>query len=276
MSSVQGHADSATDLPARHVHVEHVMGTVVSIDLRDCGKEEAASGADSVVRWLHEVDALFSTYRPDSAISRIGRGELRPELAGAEVEWVLGRCEELRRETAGYFDVWATGVLDPSALVKGWSVQRAADTLVARGLTDFCLTAGGDVVSRGSRGTGGSGDGDGPPWRIGIQHPQDRGAVAAVVHGTDLAVATSGTYERGAHIIDPHLRTAPTGLLSVTVCGPDLGTADAYATAAFAMGRGAADWTLTLDGYEAMTVLDDERVYLTPGFPLADLAEESR
>ncbi|MEV6173065.1 FAD:protein FMN transferase [Streptomyces sp. NPDC051954] len=251
------------------------MGTVVSIDLRNCAKKEAASGMAGVVRWLHEVDALFSTYRPDSAISRIGRGELSPRHAGAEVAWVLERCEELRRDTGGYFDAWATGALDPSALVKGWSVQRAADALAARDLTDFCLTAGGDVVSRGSRQGG-------LPWRIGIQHPRDRDALAAVVHSSGLAVATSGTYERGAHIVDPHTRTAPTGLLSVTVCGPDLGTADAYATAAFAMGREAADWTLTLDGYEAMTVLDDERVYLTPGFPLADRAhrthsaEESR
>ncbi|MFJ6392848.1 FAD:protein FMN transferase [Streptomyces sp. NPDC091972] len=272
MSSVQGPADSATGLPARYVHVEHVMGTVVSIDLRRCGKDEAESGARRVVRWLHEVDALFSTYRPDSAVSRIGRDELLPEQAGVEVELVLGRCEELRRETAGYFDVWATGLLDPSALVKGWSLQRAADMLAEWGFTDFCLTAGGDVICRGSR--GGTG-GDGPPWRIGIQHPQDRGAVAAVVHANDLAVATSGTYERGAHIIDPHTRTAPTGLLSVTVCGPDLGTADAYATAAFAMGRGAVDWTLRLDRYEAMTVLDDERVYVTPDFPLADPVKES-
>ena len=287
MSSVQSHAAFATDLPARYVHVEHVMGTVVSIDLRDCDTKEAAAGAATVVRWLHEVDALFSTYRPDSAVSRIDRGELWPENAGAEVTWVLERCAELRRDTDGYFDAWATGTLDPSALVKGWSVQRAADTLVARGLTDFCLSAGGDVVSRGNRGSrggqgsqgsqGSQGDRqDGLPWRIGIQHPKDRAALAAVVHATDLAVATSGAYERGEHIIDPHTRTAPTGLLSVTVCGPDLGTADAYATAAFAMGRGAADWTLSLDGYEAMTVLDDERVYLTPGFPLADPVEESR
>lgn len=275
MSSLQGHADSSpranqssTDASARHVHVEHVMGTVVSIDLRNCARKEAVSGTRSVVRWLHEVDALFSTYRPDSAISRIVRGELTPSHASAEVAWVLARCEELRSETAGYFDAWATGSLDPSALVKGWAVQRAADALAARGLTDFCVTAGGDVVSRGSRQGG-------LPWRIGIQHPRDRRALAGVVHARSLAVATSGTYERGRDIVDPHTRTHPTGLLSVTVCGPDLGTADAYATAAFAMGRKAAEWTLDLDGYEAMTVLDDERVFLTPGFPLADGAKES-
>jgi thiamine biosynthesis lipoprotein len=114
------------------------------------------------------------------------------------------------------------------------------------------------------------------PWRIGIQHPFDRGAVAAVVHATDLAVATSGTYDRGEHIIDPHTGRPPEGLSSVTICGPDLGTADAYATAAFAMGRQAPRWTAGLVGYEAMTVLGDDTVYTTADFPTARPSKEIR
>ena len=82
----------------------------------------------------------------------------------------------------------------------------------------------------------------------------------------DLAVATSGEYERGAHILDPHTGRPPEGLLSVTVVGPDLATADAYATAAFAMGAGGPEWTATLDGYDAMCITSDRRVLSTPGF----------
>lgn len=94
--------------------------------------------------------------------------------------------------------------------------------------------------------------------------------MAKVVEGDDLCVATSGAYERGEHVYDPHTGSAPTGILSVTIAGPDLGTADAYATAAFAMGgRRATGWTARLRGYEAMTILDDGRVLLTPGFPTA-------
>ena len=104
-------------------------------------------------------------------------------------------------------------------------------------------------------------------WRVGIQHPLERDRIAAVVETRDLAVATSGTYERGEHVFDPHTRRPPTGVLSVTITGPDLATADAYATAAFAMGTRGAQWTATLDGYEAMTILADGRVLLTPGFP---------
>ena len=73
---------------------------------------------------------------------------------------------------------------------------------------------------------------------------------------------------RGRHVVDPHMRRPPSGVLSVTITGPDLATADAYATAAFAMGaeRGP-HWTARLRGYEAMTILADGRVLSTPGFP---------
>jgi len=91
--------------------------------------------------------------------------------------------------------------------------------------------------------------------------------VAKVVITNDLAVATSGAYARGDHVLDPHTRRAPEGVLSVTITGPVLATADAYATAAFAMGLEGPKWTARLRGYEAMTILADETVLSTPGFP---------
>ena len=237
---------------SRDVHVERVMGTVVSLDMR-AGSRDAVADA---MRRLHDIDRRFSTYRSDSDIARLERGELLPSDADDDVRWVLDRCAALHRETDGYFDVRATGRLDPSALVKGWAAQRAAEILDAGGLTHYCLNVGGDVITRGG------------PWRVGIQHPHDRTAVAARVRAHDLAVATSGAYERGAHIRAPH--GTPAGVVSVTVTGPDLGTADAYSTAAFAMGIDGPRWTLGLDGYEALTILTDGTVLHTPGFPLLE------
>src|SRR4051794_5535229 len=119
-------------------HVEHVMGTVVSIDVR--GTTTDPDVLAQTVKWLHDVDAAFSTYRTDSEVSRIRRGELRLEDASEDMRRVVARCEALRAETRGYFDAFAgTPRFDPSALVKGWSVQRAADALTAAGLTDFCI-----------------------------------------------------------------------------------------------------------------------------------------
>jgi thiamine biosynthesis lipoprotein len=238
------------------------MGMPVIVDVRDEGVGEGP--IDEVVAWLHRVDRTFSTYKDDSEICRIDRGELAPADAHPDVQWVLARCEELGRQTGGYFDLRAgpDGTLDPSGLVKGWAVDGAAAILEAAGATNFAVNAGGDIRLR-----GGALPDD--RWRVGIQHPLERDRIAAVVETRDLAVATSGAYERGEHVFDPHTRRPPVGVLSVTITGPDLATADAYATAAFAMGTRGAQWTATLDGYEGMTILAGGRVQLTQGFPAA-------
>jgi FAD:protein FMN transferase len=198
--------------------------------------------AARVFAWLRWVDATFSTYRADSEISRLDRGELDdPHPLVGEV---LSRCEALRRETGGYFDARAGGRLDPSGYVKGWAVERAA----AFGRGRFMIEAGGDVVVRGS-------------WRVGVRHPHERDSLAAAITVADCAVATSGAYERGAHVIDPHTGRPATGLSSVTVVARDLGTADAYATAAFAAGD--PRWTAPL---AALSIAGD-RVFTTAAWP---------
>jgi thiamine biosynthesis lipoprotein len=234
---------------ASPVEVRHIMGMPIGIELRDEGVD-----VEPAFDWLTHVDATFSTYKPDSEISRLDRGEITLRECSAEVDEVLTRCLALERETRGYFHVRASGRLDPSGLVKGWAVAGAADRLAAAGARSFLINAGGDVIARGG------------PWRIGIRHPLEHDHLAAVLAAGDLAVATSGEYERGHHVIDPHTQKPPEGLLSVTIVGPDLATADAYATAAFAMGADGPAWTASLSGYDAMCITSDERVLSTPGF----------
>src|SRR2546430_8084849 len=239
--------------------VEQIMGMPIVVDVRDDNTDEAA--LDHVFAWFRWVDATFSTYKEDSEISRLARGELAPSDAVPEVRWVLNRCEQLREETRGFFDARATGRLDPSGLVKGWSVDRAAELLRHAPIRNFAVSAGGDMCLSGRAVPELS-------WRVGIEHPRERLQDAAVVQANDLAIATSGAYVRGAHIIDPYSGRAPQGVLSVTVVGPELATADAYATAAFAMGPDRApQWTARLQSYEAMTILADETVFKTGGFP---------
>lgn len=240
--------------------VEEVMGMAVLVDVRDGIAERAV---DDVFGWFRFVDETFSTYKPESEISRIGRGELDVAAADATVREVLARCAELEGETRGYFHAYAGGALDPSGLVKGWSVDRAAAMLEAAGARNFAIYAGGDVIVRGAALPQGR-------WRVGIRHPHAADRVAAVVEANDLAIATSAAYARGDHVIDPHTGRPARGLLSATITGPELATADAYATAAFAMGSAAPAWVARLEDYEAMVVTDDERVLTTPGFPSAD------
>jgi len=239
--------------------VDFVMGMPIVVDVRD---DEPDGAVESVFDWLHFVDATFSTYKEDSEISRLNRGELALADADPCVREVLDRCDELRDETRGFFDVGfrGDGYVDPSGFVKGWSIDRAGAILDDAGVRNYAINAGGDLILRGD-------DLPRTGWRVGIQHPQVRDAVAAVIEVSDLAVATTGEYRRGRHVLDPRTGRPPADVVSVTVTGPDLGTADAYATAAFAMGAGGPHWTARLRGYDAMTVLADERVLTTPGFP---------
>jgi len=235
------------------------MGLPIVLDERDGLAEKTI---EAVWDELRRADALFSTYKNDSEISRLNRGELALADAHPDVREVLARCEELRVITDGFFDagrVLASGV-DPSGLVKGWAVDRAGDLLDKAGARNYSLNAGGDIRLRGAPLPE-------PRWRVGIQHPRVRDKIAAVVEGNDVAVATSGAYARGEHVVDPHTGRPPAGVLSVTIVGPELATADAYATAAFAMGEAGPEWTASLGLYEAMTILADDRVLLTPGFP---------
>lgn len=229
------------------------MGTAVSFDVRD--PSVGAADLDRAVAWLHEVDATFSTYRPDSAISRIGRGELDAAYAPADVRHVLTRCEELRVATGGAFDARAGGPLDPSGYVKGWAVDRAVALL---GGTDLCVNAGGDVRTAGRPEPG-------RRWAVGIANPFDRSTLVDVVEVGDGAVATSGTYERGGHILDPRTGAPATAVASVTVVAADLATADAYATAAFVAGAG---WLAAQPGVEWLVVDADGDVRRSAGLPL--------
>jgi thiamine biosynthesis lipoprotein len=242
------------------VRVERIMGTAISLDLRGPSIDPAA--VDAAFDQLRDVDARFSPYIDSSEISRLGRGEIAREDCSADVRDVLERCDDLRVISDGYFDIArhrADGRLDPSGYVKGWAVEAAAGILDAAGATSYCLNAGGDVIARGEPEPGRA-------WRVGIRHPEVADRVAAVVEARDLAVATSAGYERPGHIVDPHRGLPPEGILSVTVVGPSLATADAYATAAFAMGTGGLAWLEGRQGYEALAITTDRRVLWTTGF----------
>jgi thiamine biosynthesis lipoprotein len=241
--------------------VEQIMGMPIVVDLRDEGTGELA---ELVFDWLRVVDARFSTYKPESEISRLNRGELALADCHPDVRAVLARCDELREATGGYFDARYASLetVDPSGLVKGWAVDRAAELLDAAGARNYSINAAGDIRMRGAPLPS-------PSWRVGIQHPSLADSVAAIVEGNDLAIATSGAYARGDHVVDPHTREPPEGVGSVTVTGGELATADAYATAAFAMGDAGPEFTATIAPYQALTILADGRSLRTPGFPWA-------
>lgn len=230
---------------AGRLRVEQIMGTAIGIDIRDATVPEGV--IDDAFASLRGADARFSTYKPESEVSRLGRGELSLDECSLELRRVMALAEQLREETHGHFDVHghrADGGLDPSGVVKGWAVEEAAWILDAAGARNYAINAGGDVLVRGEPEPG-------VPWRIGIRHPLHADAVARVLEVRNGAVATSGAYERGEHITNPLTGASPQDWLSITVVGPSLTLADAYATAAFAMGSDGLAWVAAHPGYRA-------------------------
>ncbi|WP_399143004.1 FAD:protein FMN transferase [Streptomyces sp. NBUA17] len=237
------------------------MGTVFSFDAR--GGEPAAVRAalDEAVAGLHRADEVFSTYRDGSEISRLARGELTVEACAPEVAEVLELAAEAERVSGGWFSTRYQGRLDPTGIVKGWAVERAARRIAAAGATGVSVNGGGDVQLLGAPGAR-------RPWRVGVSDPLRPGGLAAVVSASgadELAVATSGSAERGAHVVDPRTgRSAVTDLLSVTVVAPRLTWADCWATAAFAMGsREGLRWLESLEGVEGLLVTAGDEVRCT-------------
>lgn len=220
--------------PPRRTWVEQVMGLPISVLARGerAQSPEAAEAVSCVMAELRDVDDRFSLYRAGSELSLLARGELDLDACHHDVLEVSLLCVEATRLTGGLFDpVTPDGTWDPSGIVKGWAVERAARHLAEVPDLDWCLNGGGDVAVLTP---------SGEPFGVGVQDPRDAHAVLMVLATTTGAVATSGTAARGAHLYDPRTgKPSCSPLLAVTVAGPSLQVADVLATAAFVAG---ADW----------------------------------
>ena len=213
-------------------------GTVVVIEATSSVLDEVALSAavDEVEQFFYLVDQDFSTYKENSQVSRIRRGELKIEDASEYVRQVWALCEFSREITMGAFDPWkAEGGFDPSGLVKGWAAEVGAQMLVEAGVENVLINASGDIVLRGGKPDGGA-------WNIGIASPDDVEKYVKFFDVTDGSVATSGDYEKGAHIVDPHTGLIAIGARSATVIGPDGAICDALATAMMVDGVDAQKW----------------------------------
>jgi len=243
-----------------------IMGMPISVRLRGPGLHTPTvqSCVDEVFGWLRRVDAVFSTYRADSDVSRHRRGELALSACDPMLVEVLELCAQAAGRTQGWFDPQVTmsrgRVLDPTGLVKGWAVQRAGELLSGLEAYDHYLNAAGDItmVVR---------DRAAKPWRLGIADPHVPAALIDVVAWRTGGMATSGTAARGGHVYNPFTGQPALELASVTVLGPELIWADVYATAALARGPGSRPWLGTLTGYESFVVTAAGEHWHSAGWP---------
>jgi thiamine biosynthesis lipoprotein len=245
------------ELP-RRAFVAQIMTLPVSVHVRGplAGSDAVAAGVDDLYGALRADEEMFSTWKPDSPVSRIrdGRDSLRD--AHPRIRQVAALCELAGQRTGGAFSGWLPGpdgrlLFQPTGLVKGWAVEQAFATLVRRlgelGRHDALVNAGGDIAVHSTRS-------DTPDWTIAIEDPRDRTRVLRTLALRTGAVATSGTAARGHHITDPSTGRAADGLLSATIIGPELTWADVYATAAFVKGPRALAWIATLGDHAGCLV----------------------
>jgi len=238
----------------RTQHEIEVWGTVVFIDVTSSVQIEPAIA--KVNQLVHEVDDLFSTYKENSIVSRLRRSEIEIEQCPPEVIEVWNLCAFVKDLTEGAFDPWAVvGGFDPSGLVKGWAADKCAEILLAAGAEHIQVNAAGDLALRG-------GFTPAQPWSIGVVNPDNRLEILQTFEIQDGAIATSGTYERGAHINDPHTGMIAIGAKSATVIGPNGAIVDALATALMVAGRDGGIWFTTpeLSEYSAWVIDRHENV----------------
>jgi len=293
------------------VRTRLLMGTVVEIRILDedaADFDEAVSAAFSA---MAGVEAMMSPHLSDSEISRLSAAEKRLSVS-AETREVIQRSLDISAASQGAFDIsigqlihlWGfaegepqrperklieetlaeTGpdalavsgteiikrssdiAVDLGGVAKGFAIDRAIGVLAAAGVRHASVNAGGDMRLLGDRGGG-------VKWRIGIQHPRRPQQILARLDLADVAVVTSGDYERyfeeeGVryhHILDPRSGYPADACQAVTVVAVDALTADALATAVFVLGTERGLALLNSSGVEGMIVDQNGQVEMTSG-----------
>ncbi len=238
-----------------------MMGMPITIEVVDVWATQRIF--DDSFSYFQTIDERFSFFKEQSEVSQLNRGEIVPDAYSVDLKNILELAEKTKQETDGYFDiVTPEGLCNPSGLVKGWAIRNVSQLIMDAGYKNFYVDAGSDVELHGKNGTG-------DLWTVGIRNPfsEDRTSIVKVVTGTDIGVATSGTYIRGRHIYNPKDGKSVSGeIVSLTVIGNSICDADRYATAAFAMGKYGIIFIEQLYGFEGYMIDRDGIATETTGF----------
>ena len=231
------------------------MPVIINVIDRKVTDEDIAE----IFSYLHHIDNKFSTYKKNSEISQINRNELNKSQYSQEMQKIFKLSEDTKKETNGYFDINIDGRIDPSGIVKGYAIWQASQKLKNKGFKNFYLEIAGDIQVFGKNEKKEN-------WKIGIQNPFNLKEIIKVLSLKNKGVATSGTYIRGNHIINPKEKRGANEIVSITVIGPNVYEADRFATAAFAMGKKGIRFIESLKGFEGYLIQNDKKAVYTSGF----------
>lgn len=244
--------------PSLHVWTEEIMGIPASIHVRSRGTrpgDDVECAVRACFDELHLIDRVFSTYRPESDIRRIQRGELTIAEADPHVAVVEAECRAAELETGGLFSAFWRGWFDPTGYVKGWATENAARRHLAP-LIEHDVAVGINVGGDMQLFTAQESDWC---WNVAIADPHRASEVIATFTIANGAVATSGTAERGPHIVVPHSGLPAVSISSATVIADGLTRADLWATTAMVAGFDDRSWIAQAGTRAGLVVAADGR-----------------
>lgn len=235
--------------------VAQIMGMPISIDIPECSNKTEFKYIFNV---FSEIDKKFSPYKKSSQVSLFRDGKISSKALSEELEEIIKKCKHYEALTNGYFSAWASGKFDPSGFVKGWAINKASIAIKNFGYKTFCISAGGDILAKSS---------SEKVWNIGIQNPSKKDQILGFLKAKNLAIATSGNYERGEHIYNPKDHKLVSELMAVTIVGKDVVEADVLATACFAAGNGFRNILTKNKGYDFLVVDSDSKIFASSDMP---------
>jgi len=233
-----------------------IMGMPISVDIP---KATTTDVFQEVFAFFRQVDARFSPYIDSSEVSLFSNSNGKQSKISSDLADIIEQCAHYEHLTDGYFSAYYSGSFDPSGYVKAWAINIVSSIITRNGYDTFLINIAGDMIARGNT----------KVWNVGIQDPLDIQAMLGTVQLTNQAIATSGTYERGSHIYNPHTKVNTTDLLSVTVYGDDIIKADVFATTLMAMSyEKAYSFMQKQPDYAALIVKQNGEAQLLNGFKL--------
>ena len=237
-----------------------LMGMPITVEIID--ENGAKEAINKTFDYFKYVDEKFSPFKKDSEVSKINDEKTNEADYSADMKEILKLADQTKKETNGYFDIMDNnGKYNPSGIVKGWAVYKAAELLKSMGYYNFYVDAGGDIQVEGK-------NAEKNPWKIGIKNPFNTSEVVRVVYlDKNQGIATSETYIRGQHIYNPKNRKEKMNeIVSISVIGKNVYEADRFATAAFSMQKEGINFIEKLDGFEAYMIDKNGIATMTSGF----------
>jgi thiamine biosynthesis lipoprotein len=295
-----------------------IMGTAITVELWHTDASQGSLLTQTVMNEMQRIDNLMSTYKDDSELSAVNANAARQAVpVSSELLVLLARALEFSETTDGAFDITyasagkfydyragkkpdddqlqavlpaidyrhvqinrdagtvrfsVPGVrVDLGGIAKGYAVDRAVRLLQAAGIEHALVTAGGDTRVIGKRWN--------RAWNVGIRDPRNKQGVVTMVPLEDMAISTSGDYERffiedGVryhHIINPGTGTSSSEVRSVSIIGQDATTTDALSTSVFVLGVDAGLQLVdTLHGIEAIIIDNQGQMHYSTGLAKLD------